>query len=205
MDLWLLLPASLLAGYLVGSISFAVLLARMRGVDIFTIGSGNPGATNVMRACGKPIGYACFLLDACKGIASVLIAYGLAGDSADGAKLAGIVALMGAILGHSFSVFLRFRGGKGVATTVGGLFALLPYVMLMGAVVWLVVFFISRYVSLASLALGLSLPLSALILYPDPRAVGFCLFLCVLIFVRHRSNIQRLMAGTENRAGSRKQ
>jgi len=204
MNLWLLIPVSLLAGYLIGSISFAVLLARMRGVDIFSIGSGNPGATNVMRACGKPIGYACFLLDAFKGIAAVLLAAGLAGEAGEGASLAGIVALLGAILGHSFSVFLRFRGGKGVATTVGGLFALLPWVMLIGAVIWLIVFFAFRYVSLASLALGLSLPLSTFFIYPDPRALIFCTFLCILIFVRHRSNIQRLLAGTENRAGSRK-
>lgn len=204
MELWLLIPSSLVAGYLIGSISFAVLLARMRGVDIFTIGSGNPGATNVMRACGKPFGYACFLLDAFKGIAAVLVAAGLAGESGEGASLAGIVALLGAILGHSYSVFLGFRGGKGVATTVGGLLALLPWVMVTGAVVWLVVFFLSRYVSLASIALGLSLPVSSFFLYPDPRVLIFCSFLCVLIILRHRSNIQRLLAGTENRAGPRK-
>jgi glycerol-3-phosphate acyltransferase PlsY len=90
-----------------------------------------------------------------------------------------------------------------VATTVGGLFALMPPVILVGAAIWLVVFFIWKYVSLASLALGVSLPLSAWIFYDDPRAVGFCVFLTVLIIVRHRSNIQRLLAGTENRAGGK--
>ncbi len=203
MNPWILLPASLAAGYLVGSISFAVLMAKAKGVDIFAVGSGNPGATNVMRTLGKPYGYTCFLLDALKGVAAVLIANGLALQLGGGAQLAGIIALLGAILGHSFSVFLRFRGGKGVATTVGGLFALMPPVILVGAAIWLVVFFIWRYVSLASLALGVSLPLSAWIFYDDPRAVGFCVFLMVLIIVRHRSNIQRLLAGTENRAGGK--
>lgn len=201
MDAGLTYLLSLLAGYLIGSVSFAVLICRARGVDIFRTGSGNPGATNVMRTLGKPAGYACFLLDAFKGIAAVLLAFGLATQLGGGPKLAGIIALCGAILGHSFSVFLRFRGGKGVATTVGGLLALLPPVMLVGALVWLVVFFPFRYVSLASLALGVSLPVSALFFYDDPRVLVFCLLLTVLIVVRHRSNIQRLLKGTENRAG----
>jgi acyl phosphate:glycerol-3-phosphate acyltransferase len=198
---WLSYPLALLAGYLAGSVSFAVLISKARGVDIFTIGSGNPGATNVMRALGRPYGYACFLLDALKGVASVLIGFGLAQMSGGGASLAGVLGLLGAILGHSFSLFLGFRGGKGVATTVGGLFTLMPAVMLAGAIVWLVVFFSSRYVSLASIALGLSLPVSAFLIHDDPRAVGFCAFLALLILVRHRANIRRLLAGTENRAG----
>lgn len=195
---------SLVAGYLIGSISFAVLIARSRGVDIFSTGSGNPGATNVMRSLGKPYGYTCFLLDAFKGVGAVLIGFGLAAQFGGVGQLAGILGLLGSIIGHSFSLFLKFRGGKGVATTVGGLFALLPWVMLAGALVWLVVFFTSRYVSLASLALGLSLPVSSYFFYPDPRAVGFCIFLALLIVIRHRSNIQRLIAGTENRAGAKK-
>jgi glycerol-3-phosphate acyltransferase PlsY len=204
MNPWILFPASLAAGYLVGSISFAVLMAKTKGIDIFTVGSGNPGATNVMRTLGKPYGYTCFVLDALKGVAAVLIGYGIASQLDGGPQLAGIIALLGAILGHSFSIFLRFRGGKGVATTVGGLFTLMPPVILVGAVIWLVVFFIWKYVSLASLALGVSLPVSSWFFYDDPRAFGFCVFLAVLILVRHRANIQRLLAGTENRAGQKK-
>ncbi|MGC9451036.1 MAG: glycerol-3-phosphate 1-O-acyltransferase PlsY [Oceanipulchritudo sp.] len=204
MSLFLSCVLSLLAGYLIGSISFAVLIAKSRGVDIFSSGSGNPGATNVLRALGKPCGYGCFLLDALKGTAAVLVAAGLAVQFGEGVKLAGIFGLLGAILGHSFSVFLRFRGGKGVATTVGGLFALMPWVMLVGAIVWLAVFLTTRYVSLASLALGLSLPVSSFFIEEDPRALVFCLFLTLLIVVRHRSNIQRLIAGTENRATRKK-
>lgn len=206
MSPFLAYPIALLAGYIVGSISFAVLISKAKGVDIFTIGSGNPGATNVMRALGKPYGYACFLLDAFKGIAGVLIAQAvdLQWGVETNTQVMGIVGLLGAILGHSFSVFLRFKGGKGVATTVGGLFTLLPLVMLIGAALWLVVFFASRFVSLASLVLGISLPFSAWLLNRDGASIGLCVFLAVLIVVRHRSNIQRLLAGTENRAGGKK-
>lgn len=187
-------------GYLIGSISFAVLLARAKGVDILSVGSGNPGATNVMRVLGKPFGYACFLLDAVKGIAAVHIAMAIAREFQMEPELAGTVGLMGAILGHSFSLFLKFRGGKGVATTAGGLFALMPMVMLAGAVVWLAVFFSTRYVSLASLLLGVSLPISAGVIHKDPRSIGFCMILAILITARHRENIKRLLAGTEHRA-----
>lgn len=198
---YLAYPLVLLAGYLVGAISFAVLLAKSKGVDIFTVGSGNPGATNVLRALGKPYGYACFLLDALKGVAVVLIGTGLAATFEADPQAMGVTALCGAILGHSFSLFLKFRGGKGVATTVGGLFTLMPIVMLIGAVLWILVFFISRYVSLASIVLGLSLPVSAWLLGLDSLSLGLCVLLAVLIVLRHRSNIQRLLAGTENRSG----
>lgn len=194
---------AILVGYLVGSISFAVLLAKARGIDIFGVGSGNPGATNVLRILGKKYGYTCFILDALKGVAAVLIGTGLALQAGLDAQAMGIAGLFGAILGHSFSVFLKFRGGKGVATTVGGLFALMPPVMLVGAVAWLVVFFIWRYVSLASIVLGISLPLAAWFLGESRLGTGLCLLLAVLIIVRHRSNIQRLLAGTENRAGGK--
>jgi glycerol-3-phosphate acyltransferase PlsY len=203
-NLYTLSLVSLVAGYIIGSISFAVLISKARGVDIFSVGSGNPGATNVMRVLGKPLGYTCFFLDAFKGVAAVLVGMGLSLQVGAGPQLLGIIALLGAILGHSFSVFLKFKGGKGVATTVGGLFTLLPWVMLTGALCWVVTFLIWRYVSLASLVLGISLPVAAYFIYGDPRAVLFCLFLAILIVVRHRSNIKRLIAGTENRAGSKK-
>jgi|TARA_B110000438_G_scaffold296524_1_gene341365 glycerol-3-phosphate acyltransferase PlsY len=195
---------SLLVGYLIGSIPFAVLIARGHGVDIFTLGSGNPGATNVMRNLGKKAGYTCFLLDAGKGISAAALGFFFANLSTTQAnpELVAILGLIGAILGHSFSLFLKFRGGKGVATTVGGLFVILPVVMLIGIGLWVLLFYSTRYVSLASIALGLSLPFSAFFLGSD-LALGLCLALCVLIVVRHRANIQRLLAGTENRAGSK--
>jgi glycerol-3-phosphate acyltransferase PlsY len=197
-------PFSLVIGYLVGSISFAVLICRAKGVNIFEVGSGNPGATNVLRSLGKPLGFACFLLDALKGIISVLVSQYLALQFGGDPLGAGIVGLLGAIIGHSFSCFLGFKGGKGVATTVGGLLALLPEVMLIGIVLWLIVFFISRYVSLASILLGISLPVSAFILNEEPLSLGLCVILALLLIIRHRSNIQRLLAGKENRAGKKK-
>lgn len=200
----LALVLSLLAGYVMGSISFAVLICRARGINIFEVGSGNPGATNVMRTLGKPLGYACFLLDAFKGMAAVLIGFGLAGQAGFDPQVAGVAGLVGAILGHSFSLFLKFRGGKGVATTVGGLLTLLPPVMLIGAILWLITFFATRYVSLASMVLGVSLPVSALFFYERLWLTGFCLFLAILILVRHRANIVRLLKGTENRAGKKR-
>jgi glycerol-3-phosphate acyltransferase PlsY len=199
----LLYPLSGVAGYLVGAIPFAVLIARTRGVDIFAVGSGNPGATNVLRSLGKPYGYACFLLDALKGVAAVLIGSGLALYGDVDIRTMGVVALLAAIIGHSFSVFLQFRGGKGVATTVGGLLALMPWVMLIGAALWLLVFFSTRYVSLASIVLGASLPVSSALMGMDRLSVGFCSVLALLILVRHRSNIKRLLAGTENRTGGK--
>ncbi len=200
--LWLY-PLAGAAGYLIGSVSFAVLLAKARGVDIFAVGSGNPGATNVLRVLGRPYGYACFTLDALKGAGAVLLGKGMALQGGLDPQGAGLVALLGAILGHSFSVFLKFRGGKGVATTVGGLFALLPPVMLVGALLWLVVFFLSRYVSLASIVLAVSLPVSALLLRLDTYLVLFCALLAAIIIVRHRANIRRLLDGTEPRTGNK--
>lgn len=194
----------LLAGYLIGAVPFAVLIAKAKGVDIFKAGSGNPGATNVMRVMGKPYGYTCFLLDAGKGILAVVIGRLIAGEAGLDSQAVGILGLLGAILGHSFSLFLKFRGGKGVATTVGGLFALLPPVLLVGALIWVVVFYLWKYVSLASILLGVSLPVSAYLFNYDKLSVGICLLLALLIIFRHKANIQRLLAGTENRAGGDK-
>jgi len=139
---------------------------------------------------------------AVKGIAAVWLGKGLAVEmTLEQAQLIGIVALLGAIVGHSFSVFLKFRGGKGVATTIGGLAALMWPVVLAGLVVWVVVFYATKYVSLASILLGVSLPITALVLQRSVVDIWFCVFLTVLIVVRHLSNIRRLLAGTENRAG----
>lgn len=199
----LLLLGALTLGYLLGSVSFAVMVAKSRGVDIFKAGSGNPGATNVKRVLGAGAGNLVFFLDFLKGLIAggwplllVPEVAGVAEWAAQGAALAGVA---GAILGHSFSVFLRFRGGKGVATTIGGLFAVMPLVILIGVAVWLAVFFTSRYVSLASIFLGLSLPVAAWALRQPALLGWFATGLAVLILVRHRANIRRLLDGTESR------
>lgn len=186
-------------GYLIGAISFAVIIARSQGVDIFTVGSGNPGATNVKRALGKKWGNLTFALDALKGFVAAgwpLLAYG--GDN----RLA-VIGLIAAVLGHSFSVFLQFRGGKGVATAIGGLLALMWPVLLIGLTVWLIAYLYSKVVALASILFALSLPISAYFFYfrVDPRDPRFYLgvILAVFIVIRHRSNIARMFSGKETR------
>ena len=190
---------ALLIGYFLGSINFAVLVAKYKGLDLFSLGSGNPGATNVKRTIGAFWGNTVFLLDFSKGylavflIQSILFLEGLNYD------LLGILGLLGAILGHSFSIFLKFRGGKGVATTMGGLLALMPWVLVLGLVAWLIVFFSTRVVAMASIVFAISLPISFYFLHdlPDVRWI-FCIVLAILIVVRHYSNIQRLLSGKEH-------
>jgi len=186
-----------LVGYFIGALSFAVLIAKSKGVDIFKEGSGNPGATNVKRVLGSKCGNLVFALDALKG----LVAAGwprLIFEGDLGLKLA-VVGLVAAIIGHSFSVFLKFRGGKGVATTMGGLVAIMPLVLLIGLLVWTICFYSTKVVALASILFGVSLPIAAFLRFDtsDPRfTLG--VVLGVLIVVRHRSNIVRMFAGKEN-------
>ena len=182
-------------GYLLGAISFAVIIARSKGVDIFKEGSGNPGATNVKRILGKKWGHAVFTLDALKGFAATVLPLMVYGDD----RLA-IIGLIAAILGHSFSVFLKFRGGKGVATTIGGLLVLMCPVLLLGLVVWLIIFYTKKVVALASIFFAGSLPISAYFIYSteDPRFY-LGLVLALLIVVRHRSNITRMFSGNESK------
>ena len=181
-------------GYFIGSISFAVIVAKSQGVDIFKAGSGNPGATNVKRVLGSKWGNLVFTLDALKGVASAGLPLLVFGD----VRL-GIIGLIAGILGHSFSCFLKFRGGKGVATTMGGLLTLMPLVLIIGLLVWAAVFYSTRVVAMASIFFAVSLPISAFFLKGagDPRFM-LALLLGVLIVVRHRSNIVRLIQGQEN-------
>lgn len=192
------LVLTIIVGYLLGAIPFAVIVARAHGVDIFTQGSGNPGATNVKRSVGKKAGNTVFLLDFAKGFVAVCWP-GLLFSSAESVVPLGVWGLMAAILGHSFSVFMQFRGGKGVATAMGGLLALTPWVLIVGIVVWLVLFYASRYVSLASLGFGVSLPVSAFFLNHSIAILSFLALLAGLIIYRHKANILRLLNGTENR------
>ncbi len=182
-------------GYFLGAISFAVIMARSKGVDIFKEGSGNPGATNVKRILGKKWGYTIFALDALKGFTAAGLPLMVYGDD----RLA-LIGLVAAILGHSFSVFLKFRGGKGVATTIGGLLALMCPVVLIGLVVWLIIFYTKKIVALASIFFAVSLPISAYFIY-DTEEPRFYLSaaLALFIVIRHRSNIIRMFSGNENK------
>ena len=200
-----------LLGYLIGSVNFAVLVAKKHGVDILKEGSGNPGATNVKRVLGKGPGNLVFALDALKGfvgagLPQLLLRVELTDADARAVLFVACVAgFVGTLLGHCFSCFLKFKGGKGVASTIGGLLVLLPVPILIGAAVWGAVFALSRYVSLASIALGVSLPLSCWLLplftslkFGQPQ-FWFAAAIAAFNVWTHRSNIGRLLAGTENR------
>jgi glycerol-3-phosphate acyltransferase PlsY len=199
-----------LLGYLIGSVNFAVLVAKKHGVDILKEGSGNPGATNVKRVLGKGPGNLVFALDALKGFVGaglphLLLRVETKGTGDDLLFVVCVAGFVGTLLGHCFSCFLKFKGGKGVASTIGGLLVLLPVPILIGAAIWGLVFVLSRYVSLASIALGVSLPLSCWLLPLftslkfGPAQFWFAAAIAAFNVWTHRSNIGRLLAGTENR------
>lgn len=191
--------AVVIIGYLLGAISFAVIIAKSRGVDIFAEGSGSPGATNVKRVIGSGPGNLCFALDALKGFVAAGWPQMQSMALQSSPEMLSILGLAAAIVGHSFSIFIKFKGGKGVATTMGGIFAMMPLVLLSGLIVWAIAFYSSRYVSLASILFGVSLPIFSAIYQTGSALIGFSLVIAVLIVVRHQSNIKRLLAGTENR------
>ncbi|MBW8636608.1 glycerol-3-phosphate 1-O-acyltransferase PlsY [Hoeflea sp. WL0058] len=183
-------------GYLLGSIPFGLLLTRMAGLgDIRSIGSGNIGATNVLRTGNKGLAAATLILDALKGLAAVLIAktYGL--DAA-------IIAGLGAFVGHCFPVWLKFRGGKGISTYLGVLLALLPLGCAIFAVVWLATAFLSRYSSLAALVAVIVVPVAVFLLGHAHIAQLLTLMSAIAIF-KHRANIARLVSGEESRIGDK--
>lgn len=184
------------AGYLLGSIPFGVVLTRLAGLgDVRKIGSGNIGATNVLRTGNKPLAAATLLLDGGKGAAAVLLASRFGPDAA-------VLAGGGAFLGHLFPVWLRFKGGKGVATGLGVLLAVAWPVGALACLTWLAVAALTRYSSLAALVSFLASPLYAWWL-DRPQILELALFLTVLIFVRHHANIRRLLTGAESRIGSK--
>lgn len=188
--------AALIFGYLLGSIPFGLLLTRAAGLgDVRSIGSGNIGATNVLRTGNKKLAAATLLLDALKGTAAVLLANCYAPDL-------GLWAGFGAFLGHLFPIWLSFRGGKGVATYLGVLIALAWQVALIFAAVWLLVAIVFRYSSLAALCAAIAVPV-ALWFLATPQLAGLFAVMSVILFIKHRANIQRLASGTEGRIGAK--
>lgn len=196
---------ALAIGYLLGSLPFGFLVARSKGVNIFEVGSKNPGATNVRRVLGSGPGNLVFFLDVLKGAVAtgwpLLVKWLDEGCECGADQITGmaVAGLIGALLGHSFSCFTKFRGGKGVATATGGLLVLMPIALLIGAVVWAVTFYSTRYVSLASILASLAMPIAAFFLNEQKLLLGLTALIAVLVVVRHRANIQRLLNGTESR------
>ena len=203
----LLLGAIAVGSYLIGAIPFGYLIARARGVNIVEHGSGNIGATNVGRVLGRRFGILAFLLDFTKGAVPVLIASGLAVRMESSAPLDafGVTAGLTAFLGHLFPIYLRFRGGKGVATGAGVVAVLVPWPALAGLLTWIILVALTRFVSLGSLCAVLVLCLVQVGLEllgareARPILTVFCFVAATLVFVRHRANLSRLVKGTENR------
>lgn len=189
-----------LAGYLLGSISFAVLLVRRRtGTDIRREGSGNAGATNVLRAHGKGLALAVAAADVAKGAAAVLLARAFTAD-----PKAAAAAGLAAIVGHVFPIFYGFRGGKGVATAVGAFLALAPLPTLVCLAVFVLIVALTRYVSLGSVVAMCLLPPVAGVLFHAPRAtVVAAAGAALLIVLKHLGNLKRLARGEERRLGSK--
>ena len=190
--------------YVIGATPFGLVAGKMRGIDIREHGSGNIGATNVLRVLGKPVGITVLILDVLKGLVPVLIAKAVSDNS-----VVHILAAIGAILGHNYTFWLRFKGGKGIATSAGAIASLLPIPLVAAAVLWVLLFLVTRYVSVASIGAALSLPITVAIQSMlsgewDYPILGFAIFLAAMATWRHRSNLRRLLAGEENRFEPRK-
>jgi len=190
------LLAALIFGYLLGSIPFGLIFTRMAGLgDVRKIGSGNIGATNVLRTGRKGLAAATLLGDALKGTAAVLIA-------AQWGPQFATVAALGAFMGHLFPVWLKFRGGKGVATFIGVLIGLKPLAALIFVLIWIGVAFASRYSSLSALIASAATPI-VLWLLGEPGMAGTTIILVALLWWKHSQNISRLLAGTEGKIGQK--
>jgi glycerol-3-phosphate acyltransferase PlsY len=190
-----------LVGYLLGSLPFGYLVARAKSVNIFEVGSKNPGATNVRRVLGNGPGNVVLFLDAAKGAAAVGWVLWLDGAQLELLQMIGLVA---SVLGHSFSCFTGFRGGKGVATGAGGFAVLFPWGALIALGVFMACLAVSRFISLSSILAAITLPISAYSLHRSPLLVGVSVVIALFVILRHRANIGRLLAGTENKIGQKK-
>ena len=196
-----------LIAYLIGSFPSGYIAGRLRGVDVRKVGSGNVGATNVTRVLGKKFGYPVFVIDFCKGLFPVLLAGAIAhrcGLSALAADLCIAIAGIFSVVGHSYPLWLGFKGGKGVATSLGVIFGISWIAALIMCAVWIVMFKMTRYVSVASIVAAITLPIAMMTLLflhnlRSPVLVYFSLCLAAIVVIRHRSNLSRLLSGTEPR------
>ncbi|HRF60147.1 MAG TPA: glycerol-3-phosphate 1-O-acyltransferase PlsY [Fimbriimonadaceae bacterium] len=196
---WLNFAILIVAAYGVGSLPLGYWIVRRRGIDITKVGSGNPGATNVWRVCGWKLGLVVFVLDVLKGLVPALAAQQLLGRQ-DAAFACGFAA----ILGHSLSPFLGFKGGKGISTGLGALLGSSPVVALLALSAFIVVVLLTRYVSLASLVAAPAMVVAGILTGDSPILIGAYGVLALFIVFRHRANIARLIAGTEPKFGQKK-
>jgi len=194
-----------LLAYIVGATPFGLLIGKMKVIDIREHGSGNIGATNVVRTLGKPVGYSVLVLDILKGIVPVLIAKFVTDLS-----IVHIATAIAAILGHNYTFWLKFKGGKGIATTAGAMAPILPIALIAAVLSWIVLLKVTRYVSIASIGAAIAIPVTYAICAAvkgtwDLPVLIFALVICFLAIWKHRANIKRLAAGEELRFGADKE
>jgi acyl phosphate:glycerol-3-phosphate acyltransferase len=204
-----------LGAYLLGSIPFGFLMAKARGIDIRSVGSGNIGATNAMRVLGKPAGIFVLLLDALKGyaaaawLAPMLFNWYAPQFYVEPVELKirfNVLAGIFAVLGHNYTCWLKFKGGKGIATTAGVYLALAPWPLLIALAVFILAVVLTRYISVGSILGAMALPVAVWVMTPHNLFLGIVTTaLGALAIYKHKTNIQRLMAGTENRFGNKKE
>ena len=212
---YLICAALVLASYIVGSLPFGFWISKSLGVDIRNQGSGNIGATNVLRTLGRKVGITVLILDISKGflpvlIGSIIIFNQLPDSMLDKEEIKGTIYVLlaiGAILGHNYTFWLGFKGGKGIATSAGAIMPFLPEVLIGSLFVWILFFFLSRYVAIASIAAAFSIPILTVsldhnYLFPDINSswpvISFGIIASIMAVWRHRSNIQRLIKGEED-------
>ncbi len=198
---------SLVVSYLLGAIPFGYIVAKSRGVNIREVGSGNIGATNVFRSVGKPAGLLTFILDAAKGFCSSfaipLTAAHVAPETWTELLAVGCAAFV--VAGHNWPIYLRFNGGKGVATSAGAVLGIVPLALAIGLLAWILTLFVTRFVSVASMAAAVAVAVSTWLMHADDSLVKPVALtcLCAVAIWRHKSNIKRLLNDKEPRVGSK--
>lgn len=203
--LWIII--GIIGSYFIGSIPTAYIFGRvLKGVDIRKFGSGNVGATNAMRLLGKPAGIAVLLLDVFKGFFATVVWSNFIISKAPGsAELMPIILGFCCIMGHNWTVFLNFKGGKGVATTLGMLLGLAvktpPFRLILGLalLVWIVVFLLTRIVSISSIATAITLPVFMVLFHPSPAFIALSILLSLMLILRHKSNLKRILRKEEKK------
>ncbi len=195
-----MLPLALLLSYFCGAIPFGVLVGRACGVDVQRVGSGNIGTTNVWRALGPKMGALVFALDVLKGLAATFLAKALVPHDANAVALCALVV----VLGHTFSVFLKFKGGKGVATAFGAMLGLIPVVAIGCFALWGLVLWLSCTISVASIAVCIAAPVGAILTHQPALTNAVITLFCVVGLVKHIPNMKRLKAGIEPKIGQPK-